>query len=106
MRAASRILGIVALLCGLWVGGTPASAQAPPQPPQPPDSRFSPGEVVDAGHHFFGGVLWGRVARAGADRRTGGVAMGASQRFYSRPVWWRRRRGGPAIRRGNPLHQE
>jgi hypothetical protein len=49
----------------------PASAQtAPPGsvvppsppavPPQPPSSsQFSPGEIVDAGHHFFGGISRG-----------------------------------------------
>jgi hypothetical protein len=57
MRAVLRVLGLVA---GLSVVGSivalgPAAAQSPP-PQQQPDSRFSPGEVVDAGHHFFGGV--------------------------------------------------
>jgi hypothetical protein len=33
---------------------------APGPPPQPPsNNQFSPGEVVDAGHHFFGGVSRG-----------------------------------------------
>jgi hypothetical protein len=46
------LLGVVALLVGLGVAAT-AQQQAPPPPP---DSRFAPGEIVDAGHHFFGGV--------------------------------------------------
>ena len=52
-------------------GTTPAGAQAmpPPQPPstvgpaasppppQPPsNNQFSPNEIIDAGHHFFGGA--------------------------------------------------
>ena len=33
---------------------------APPPPPQPPASnQFSPNEIIDAGHHFFGGVSRG-----------------------------------------------
>jgi hypothetical protein len=33
---------------------------APAPPPQPPASnQFSPNEVIDAGHHFFGGVSRG-----------------------------------------------
>jgi hypothetical protein len=65
MRAACRILGLVALLsiAGSVAGMAPAAAQSPP-----PDSRFTPGEVIDAGHHFFGGVsrdLAQLVERAG-----------------------------------------
>jgi hypothetical protein len=39
----------------------PSSAgPVPPPPPQPPASnQFSPNEVIDAGHHFFGGVSRG-----------------------------------------------
>jgi hypothetical protein len=40
----------------------PPSAAAPvaPPPPQPPSSnQFSPNEIIDAGHHFFGGVSRG-----------------------------------------------
>jgi hypothetical protein len=43
---------------------------APPPPPQPPASnQFSPNEIIDAGHHFFGGVSRGLasiVEKAGA----------------------------------------
>jgi hypothetical protein len=49
MRVVSRTIGVAALLFALGTGL--ATAQSPP-----PDSRFSPGEVIDAGHHFFGGV--------------------------------------------------
>jgi hypothetical protein len=39
----------------------PSSAgPVPPPPPQPPASnQFSPNEIIDAGHHFFGGVSRG-----------------------------------------------
>lgn len=38
--------------------GPPVSP--PPPPPQPPASnQFSPNEIIDAGHHFFGGVSRG-----------------------------------------------
>jgi hypothetical protein len=56
----------------LAVTAVPASAQNPPPPqpppvevapappPQPPPSnQFSPNELIDAGHHFFGGVSRG-----------------------------------------------
>jgi hypothetical protein len=48
------LLGAAALLLGLGAGAI-AQQQQPPPPP-PPESRFSPGEIIDAGHHFFGGV--------------------------------------------------
>lgn len=50
MRAFVFIIGIMA-----WLVAGPAAAQQNPQP-QPSGSTFSPQEVVDAGHHFFGGV--------------------------------------------------
>jgi hypothetical protein len=34
-------------------------AAAPPPPAQPASNQFSPNEVIDAGHHFFGGVSRG-----------------------------------------------
>jgi len=38
----------------------PAVAPPPPAAQQPPQGdRFSPGELIDAGHHFFGGVSRG-----------------------------------------------
>jgi hypothetical protein len=55
----------------LAVTAVPAAAQNPPPqpppvevapapPPQPPPSnQFSPNELIDAGHHFFGGVSRG-----------------------------------------------
>ncbi len=53
MRAAVRVFGLV-LLLGL--SALPAAAQ--PSPPPPSDS-FTPGELVNTGHRFFGGVSRG-----------------------------------------------
>jgi hypothetical protein len=39
-------------------GAVPAGPPGPPQQPRD-DSRFQPGELVDAGHRFFGGVSRG-----------------------------------------------
>jgi hypothetical protein len=80
MNPAARF-GVVALLVAGFgtLLGVPASAPAAaqilaqnpepppappgpvaPPPPQPPASnQFSPNEVIDAGHHFFGGVSRG-----------------------------------------------
>jgi hypothetical protein len=77
MKAVVRI-AIVSLICGgvtATLGLTPETAAAQtaeplpppssvgpaaPPPPQPPaSSQFSPNEIIDAGHHFFGGVSRG-----------------------------------------------
>src|SRR6266516_7502420 len=54
MREIIRIAFLALLASGL--GAAPAAAQATPQPA---DSRFSPHELVDTGHKFFGGVSRG-----------------------------------------------
>jgi hypothetical protein len=72
MNLTLRVAGIAVLLAGIVAAleAGPAGAQAaPPQPPpttvpaapsQPPASnQFSPNELVDAGHRFFGGVSRG-----------------------------------------------
>ncbi len=51
MRASLRILGIILLLLGL--GAEPSAAQSTPEPA---NSNYAPGEILDAGNHFFGGV--------------------------------------------------
>ncbi len=57
-------LAVAVAVFGMLAAG-PAAAQTSPQQPPPPSSlpqqpppsgRFSPGEIVEAGHHFFGGV--------------------------------------------------
>lgn len=56
MNRALRLVAIVVwLLCSVPVA---AVAQATPQPAHPP-SGFAPGEIVAAGHRFFGGVSRG-----------------------------------------------
>ena len=68
MNLALRVAGIAILIALLEAG--PVSAQTmPPQPPPPaavsgpPPARdsnhFSPDELIEAGHHFFGGVSRG-----------------------------------------------
>jgi hypothetical protein len=65
----NRTLFLAALVLGFWA--VPAVAQNPPEPPvavappgppppqPPPSNQFSPNELVEAGHHFFGGVSRG-----------------------------------------------
>ena len=70
VRAAVAALFLSASLAGL--DAVPATAQTtqtlpaqpppaqPAPPPQPPAAnQFSPNELIDAGHHFFGGVSRG-----------------------------------------------
>jgi len=70
MNSALRF-AVVALICA-GLGCLAAAAQtvppsepppttvAPSPPPQPPaTNQFSPNEIIDAGHHFFGGVSRG-----------------------------------------------
>ncbi len=81
--AARSVLTTQLILLAGWLGTGPVSAQTmPPQPPetalpaqppaQPPPvirapavparpsaSQYSPNELIDAGHHFFGGVSRG-----------------------------------------------
>ena len=71
MNPASRVV-LAVLVAGLGLavaqaqspppGPPPGAAPAPPSgaPPRPPASgQFSGGEVIDAGHHFFGSVSRG-----------------------------------------------
>ena len=76
MNPAARFAIVGLMSAGLVAisGATPAGAQtmpppqppstvgpvASPPPPQPPsNSQFSPNEIIDAGHHFFGGASRG-----------------------------------------------
>jgi hypothetical protein len=54
MRAALRVFAPIALIAALM---QPAFAQ--PAPPPDPNQGYSPGELVNAGHRFFGGVSRG-----------------------------------------------
>jgi hypothetical protein len=67
MSAFVRILGVILFVIGLALrlGSGPIAAQPPP----PPSESFTPGELVDAGHRFFGGVSRGLaqiIERAGS----------------------------------------
>jgi len=65
MRAALRVfaLRVCALVVALMVASILASASAQPaQPAPPPDQQqpaYTPGELVNAGHHFFGTISRG-----------------------------------------------
>ena len=70
IRASTRTIAVASTLCGLalalsapaWAQATPQPAQPYPpaaQPGQPQVQEFSPNEIVDAGHRFFGGVSRG-----------------------------------------------
>src|SRR5262245_65688021 len=56
MRAALRTIALVLALVGF--GSGLVGAQGGPPPP-PPSSTFGPGELVSAGHSFFGTVSRG-----------------------------------------------
>jgi hypothetical protein len=62
MRTVLRTLALVLVLIGLGAG--PLAAQQPPPPPPaaqqpPPPPSYPPGELVGAGHRFFGEVSRG-----------------------------------------------
>jgi hypothetical protein len=54
MRATLRLLASILVLAGLAVA--PARAQSTPQPA---GGQYAPGEILDAGHRFFGGASRG-----------------------------------------------
>jgi hypothetical protein len=59
------LAGLVAAPCAAQPapGGPPPAAVEPPTgslpPQQPPANQYSPNEIIDAGHQFFGGVSRG-----------------------------------------------
>jgi hypothetical protein len=70
MNVALRVAGSALVIA--WLVASPVGAQTmPPQPQQPPppavsapppardSNHFSPDELIEAGHHFFGGVSRG-----------------------------------------------
>jgi hypothetical protein len=64
MRSAFRLLLILILASFVTVPGMaqPAPPPGPPPGPPPPPSHYNPGEIVDAGHRFFGSVSRGLAA--------------------------------------------
>ena len=66
MNFALRLAAIAGLVVGLGAALAAAQTDSPPPPPQaqpapqaPPSNQYSSNEVVDAGHHFFGGISRG-----------------------------------------------
>ena len=58
MNFAACFAAIAGLVVGL--GAAPGLAQTDSPPPQgPPANQYSSNEVIDAGHHFFGGISRG-----------------------------------------------
>jgi hypothetical protein len=58
MNFAAHFAAIAGLVVGL--GAAPGLAQTDAPPPQgPPANQYSSNEVIDAGHHFFGGISRG-----------------------------------------------
>src|ERR1700733_6044023 len=62
MNLAARFALVMSPLAGLWMlsvlpGSLPGMAQNPEPPPS--NHQFSSSEVIDAGHHFFGGISRG-----------------------------------------------
>jgi len=64
----NRTVFLAVLALGFWavmaVAQNPpeppaAVAPSPPPPQPPPSNQFSPNELIEAGHHFFGGVSRG-----------------------------------------------
>lgn len=55
MRSLLRTLVLLLALTGL----APMPGLAQEQPPPPPNDRFTPNELIDEGHRFFGGVSRG-----------------------------------------------
>jgi hypothetical protein len=72
MRTALRVLALIAVVVLAWPGQSPAQPVQPvpvqpvpgqplppPPPPDQPPPGFTPGELVNAGHRFFGTVSRG-----------------------------------------------
>jgi hypothetical protein len=66
MNFALRLAAIAGLVVGLGAAVAAAQTDSPPPAPEaqpapqaPPANQYSSNEVVDAGHHFFGGISRG-----------------------------------------------
>ena len=82
MRAALRVfaLRVCALVVALMVASILASASVQPaQPAPPPDQQqpaYTPGELVNAGHHFFGTISRGLASVIESAVSRGGLPNG------------------------------
>ena len=56
---AGLVVGLGAALAAAQTDSPPPPAEAQPAPQAPPSNQYSSNEVVDAGHHFFGGISRG-----------------------------------------------
>jgi hypothetical protein len=52
-------MAILLTLAGIGTAAAQYAAPAPPPPPPPPPNAYGPGELVTAGHEFFGSVSRG-----------------------------------------------
>jgi hypothetical protein len=59
MNFAARFAAIAGLVVGLGAAPGLAQTDSPPQQGPPPANQYSSNEVIDAGHHFFGGISRG-----------------------------------------------
>ena len=56
---AGLVVGLGAALAAAQTYSAPPQPEAQPAPQAPPSNQYSSNEVVDAGHHFFGGISRG-----------------------------------------------
>src|SRR4029077_20694605 len=59
MNFAARFAAIAGLVVGLGAALGLAQTDSPPPQGPPPANQYSSNEVIDAGHHFFGGISRG-----------------------------------------------
>ena len=59
MNFAARFAAIAGLVVGLGAASGLAQTDSPPPQGPPPANQYSSNEVIDAGHHFFGGISRG-----------------------------------------------
>jgi hypothetical protein len=59
MRAVLRTLAVVLIVTSFGAEMLRAQQSPPPPPPPPPGTGFGPGELVNAGHQFFGTISRG-----------------------------------------------
>ena len=56
---AGLVVGLGATLAAAQTDAPPPAPEAQPAPQAPPANQYSSNEVIDAGHHFFGGISRG-----------------------------------------------
>ena len=92
MKLVMRLAAV--LLMAMLAGTLPAGAQGGPRSGQNPNSTFSPDEVVNAGHQFFGNVSRGLASVVERAISTWGLPNGyvlgeeGSGAFVAGPALW------------------